>query len=74
MIDFRYHLVSIIAVFLALAIGIVVGANALKPALINELHKEVRAAQKDNHQLSLQIVRLLSISGKLGDLMSARVM
>ena len=31
MIDFRYHLVSIVAVFLALAIGIVVGATALQP-------------------------------------------
>ena len=31
MIDFRYHLVSIVAVFLALAVGLVVGATALKP-------------------------------------------
>jgi hypothetical protein len=30
-IDFRYHLVSIIAVFLALALGLVVGAAALQP-------------------------------------------
>jgi hypothetical protein len=29
-IDFRYHLVSIVAVFLALAIGIIVGATALQ--------------------------------------------
>ena len=29
MIDFRYHIVSIIAVFLALAVGIVVGTTAL---------------------------------------------
>ena len=29
MIDFRYHLVSIIAVFLALAVGLVVGSTAL---------------------------------------------
>ena len=29
MIDFRYHLVSIVAVFLALAVGIVLGASAL---------------------------------------------
>ena len=29
-IDFRYHLVSIVAVFLALAIGIVIGATALQ--------------------------------------------
>jgi len=30
-IDFRYHLVSIVAVFLALAVGLVIGATALKP-------------------------------------------
>ncbi|HUC25193.1 MAG TPA: copper transporter, partial [Streptosporangiaceae bacterium] len=29
MIDFRYHLVSIIAVFLALAVGLAVGSTAL---------------------------------------------
>jgi hypothetical protein len=32
-INFRYHLVSIVAVFLALAIGLVVGATALKPGV-----------------------------------------
>ena len=37
MIDFRYHLVSIVAVFLALAIGIVFGATALKGAVISGL-------------------------------------
>jgi Copper transport outer membrane protein, MctB len=31
-IDFRYHLVSIVAVFLALAIGIVLGSTELQPA------------------------------------------
>ncbi|MGH3275920.1 MAG: copper transporter [Streptosporangiaceae bacterium] len=38
MIDFRYHLVSIIAVFLALAVGIVVGSTALQPAVETSLH------------------------------------
>jgi hypothetical protein len=38
-IDFRYHLVSIIAVFLALAIGIVVGSTALQPAVESSLHQ-----------------------------------
>lgn len=37
MIDFRYHLVSIVAVFLALAVGIVVGSTALKPGVIKAL-------------------------------------
>jgi Copper transport outer membrane protein, MctB len=39
-IDFRYHLVSIVAVFLALAIGIVIGATALKPATLKVLDRE----------------------------------
>lgn len=37
MIDFRYHLVSIIAVFLALAIGIVLGSTALQGSTIDGL-------------------------------------
>jgi hypothetical protein len=43
MIDFRYHLVSIVAVFLALAIGIVVGSTALKPAVLTGLQKTATA-------------------------------
>lgn len=37
MIDFRYHLVSIVAVFLALAVGIVLGATALQGGTIDGL-------------------------------------
>ena len=38
MIDFRYHLVSIVAVFLALAIGIVLGSAELQGTTIDGLH------------------------------------
>lgn len=38
MIDFRYHLVSIVAVFLALAIGIVLGSTELQGPVYNALH------------------------------------
>jgi Copper transport outer membrane protein, MctB len=37
MIDFRYHLVSIVAVFLALAIGIVLGSTELQGSTISGL-------------------------------------
>ena len=37
MIDFRYHLVSIVAVFLALAIGIVLGSTELKGTTLDAL-------------------------------------
>ena len=43
MIDFRYHLVSLISVFLALAVGIVLGAGPLKEAIGDTLSGEVDA-------------------------------
>lgn len=54
MIDFRYHLVSIIAVFLALAIGIVLGAEALTPKVANTLNIETQKAAKRNAALFAQ--------------------
>jgi Copper transport outer membrane protein, MctB len=36
-IDFRYHLVSIVAVFLALAVGIVVGSTELRQVVVRSL-------------------------------------
>jgi len=40
-ISFRYHIVSIIAVFLALALGIVVGTTALNGPITSNLRSEV---------------------------------
>jgi hypothetical protein len=54
-IDFRYHLVSIIAVFLALGLGIVVGANELQPTTESLLHKEsIRVSQANKTLLQQQ--------------------
>lgn len=58
MIDFRYHLVSIVAVFLALAIGIVVGAEALPTTVANKLNSESQRAVKNNEVLSGQNTEL----------------
>jgi Copper transport outer membrane protein, MctB len=55
-IDFRYHLVSIVAVFLALAIGIVLGSTELQGATIDGLRRTQDSLSnqlnKDNNQLS----------------------
>ena len=51
MIDFRYHLVSIIAVFLALAIGIVVGTTALNGYVVDDLRARNGAVIKDKRNL-----------------------
>ena len=62
MVDFRYHLVSIIAVFLALAVGIVLGTAALNGPIqdnlnanISRLTEDKRVLQQDVEQLRAQV-------------------
>ena len=45
MIDFRYHLVSIVSIFLALAVGIVLGAGPLQGQIGDTLTAEIPIAQ-----------------------------
>ena len=40
-IDFRYHLVSLIAVFLAVALGIVIGTTALNEPILADIESQV---------------------------------
>jgi hypothetical protein len=53
-IDFRYHLVSIVAVFLALAIGIVLGSTELQGPAYNLLDKTTSKLQSELGQVSSQ--------------------
>ena len=52
MIDFRYHLVSIVAVFLALAIGIVLGSTELQGPAYNLLNQTTAKLQNEYNQAS----------------------
>lgn len=51
MIDFRYHLVSLIAVFLAVALGIVIGTTQLNGPVLSNLEGQVSALQEDKRTL-----------------------
>ena len=51
MINFRYHVVSLTAVFLALAIGLVVGTAALNGPVADSLRDQVTALSQDNSNL-----------------------
>lgn len=55
MIDFRYHIVSIVAIFIALAIGIVLGAGPLKEDIGNKLSSEVTQLRHDKADLRTQL-------------------
>lgn len=55
MINFRYHVVSLTAVFLALAIGLVVGTAALNGPVANDLSDRVNQLTKSNSQYRAQV-------------------
>ena len=55
MIDFRYHLVSLVSVFLALAVGIVLGAGPLKEPISEGLSQSVQSLRQDRDALGEQL-------------------
>ena len=64
MINFRYHVVSLTAVFLALAIGLVVGTAAGNGPVADSLSGQVATYHKQNQQFRDQIQELTDESNK----------
>jgi len=60
LINFRYHIVSLIAVFLALAIGVIMGSAVIDRAIVNRLEDQQRSLEN----------RLTGIEGENDDLRS----
>ncbi|MEU4547881.1 copper transporter [Nonomuraea dietziae] len=58
MIDFRYHLVSIVAIFLALAVGIVMGTTLLSNPAIESALQNADALRKSNSEYRDQLAAL----------------
>lgn len=55
MIDFRYHLISIIAIFLALAAGITLGAGPFHDPVNAQIAADERQSQADEAELRAQL-------------------
>ncbi|MFL6129752.1 MAG: copper transporter [Mycobacteriales bacterium] len=55
MIDFRYHVVSLVAVFLALALGVLLGTTQLSGAVSDDLRGQVRQLDSDKRQLQTEL-------------------
>ncbi|MEP6475806.1 MAG: copper transporter [Actinomycetota bacterium] len=55
MISWRYHLVSIVAVFLALGLGILVGTTVLNDSLVNSLRTRTETLQGQTSDLRDQL-------------------
>ena len=54
MIDFRYHLVSLSAVFLAVALGILIGTTQLNGPVLDGLEAQVGTLTDENNELEVQ--------------------
>jgi hypothetical protein len=57
-ITFRYHIVSLVAVFLALAVGIVVGTTALNGPVTSDLRRQVNDLKKQRTESAGQVKTL----------------
>ena len=62
MISFRYHVVTIVAVFLALGVGVLIGTTVVKQSLIDQLQSKANHAVTTARQLDSEITHL---SGEL---------
>jgi hypothetical protein len=70
-INFRYHVVSLTAVFLALAIGLVVGTAALNGPAADALNDQVNALSRQNQQYRDHVNQLIEDANRQEDFASA---
>ncbi|HEU4964852.1 MAG TPA: copper transporter [Bacilli bacterium] len=77
MYGFRYHVMTLIAVFLALGLGLLLGGTLGQEALVKEqvqmldrLEDRYKAAQSENSQLKKQKSDLQAQTGQLGEVVA----
>ena len=74
-INIRYHIITLVAVFLALAVGIVAGSTVIQQSLVNSLETQRRRniekslddLEKRNSELSEEVVQLRDREKALDD-------
>lgn len=58
MIDFKYHVVSLISVFLAIALGIIIGTTALNGGIVSNLQSNVKTLGNEKRTLEDRVTQL----------------
>jgi hypothetical protein len=67
MINFRFHLVSLIAVFLAMGLGILVGSTVVDQVIVDRLDREISSVSHESNQLKSENSQLRDQVSKLDD-------
>jgi hypothetical protein len=65
MINFRFHIVSLIAVFLALAVGVVFGATVVNSAIVDRLNDRIDTVEDNANQRKAESDQLRGEVGQL---------
>ncbi len=58
MVNFRFHLISIIAVFLALGLGILMGSTVIDEAIVDRLDREIESVRTESDELRTENAQL----------------
>lgn len=74
MVNFRYHVVSLVAVFLALAIGVVMGTTVINSVLVDRLERQqdslssgIDRVQRQRDELQARLARLEEADARLSE-------
>ncbi len=67
MINFRFHLVSLIAVFLALGLGILVGSTVVDQVIVDRLDREISSVSHESNQIKSDNSQLKDRLSQLND-------
>ena len=64
MINFRFHIASLVAVFLALALGIVIGSTVIDRAIVDNLNDRLDTIKRNSSETQRANDDLLELSGR----------
>ncbi len=67
MINFRFHIISLVAVFLALAVGIFLGSAVGEPTIVDNLNKTIDQVRRQSNERSQENSRLRDENERLQD-------
>ncbi|HEY3670630.1 MAG TPA: copper transporter [Acidimicrobiia bacterium] len=67
MINFRFHVVSLIAIFLALALGVVIGAGVIDRGVVDALDNRLNTVERNSDRIKSENDALTARSNQMGD-------
>lgn len=67
MINFRFHIASLVAVFLALALGIVIGSTVIDRAIVDNLNKRLNTIRAESNKTDRENQNLQGLNDRSQD-------